>query len=60
MTDIFEQDGEELHVDPSAEPNPNEPILGAEDLPDTVADGDIEVDHGPGDEPEEDPDGDEG
>lgn len=50
---MTETDGDELHVDPTAEPNPDEPIEGADELPDTVADGDVETDHGPGDEQEE-------
>jgi hypothetical protein len=48
VTDEIE--GEELHVDPNAEPNPDEPIDGADELPETVADGDVDTDHGPGEE----------
>jgi hypothetical protein len=54
MTDDIEREGEELHVDPSIEPNPDEPIEGADELPETVADGDVETDHGHGDELNED------
>lgn len=52
MTDDIEREGDELHVDPTAEPNPDEPIDGADDLPESVADGDVETDAGPGDEAE--------
>lgn len=32
---------DEPNVDPSADPNPDEPIEGADDLPENVKDGDL-------------------
>lgn len=42
---------DEDHIDPHAEPNPDEPIEGVADLPDEVRDGDLsteEPDEGSG------------